>query len=123
MKNSVKKIMEEEVNKGALPGYAVGIYHKGNEEYVCKGKASIESNLEIQPNTKFHMASITKHITALLFRKVECEGLVSENDFISSFFPNSQLHNKNIQIKHLLNHKSGIRDQWELAELSGWTAH
>lgn len=84
------------------------------------GKGNIEWQ---QPNTGksvFHIASLTKQFTAAAILKAQELGLLSIQDSIGSYVPNVY-SGKEITIKHLLSHGSGIPDYNDLdgyAEMS-----
>ncbi len=74
-------------------------------------KDSINLNLE----TKFELASVSKQFTAMGIVQLQKEGKLSYDDKISKFIPELQ-HYENITIKNLLNHTGGLPDYIELAE-------
>ena len=120
---AIKELLTAPNGTNKLGGYALGLLHKGKIYILTEGLASIEDNLPITVDTKFHLASLTKHFTAGIFRQVERQGLIRETDYLTSFFPNEYLREKEIMLKDLLNHTSGLRDQWELCEYAGWGKH
>src|SRR5262245_16058949 len=71
------------------------------------GMANYEFDVPNTPQTKFHIASISKSITAAAILLLEERGLLSVNDALSKYipdYPNGQA----ITIHHLLIHTSGI---------------
>src|SRR5581483_10720470 len=69
--------------------------------------------------TIFHMASISKQFTAYSIVLLARQGKLNLDDDIRKYlkwFPD--LHHK-ITIRNLLNHTSGIRDQWQLLAIAG----
>ena len=99
----------------------------------ASGKADIASDVDMQPCHTFLIASISKVFTATaVFRYVD-RGLLSLDDPVNKWIPREitdEIANANeAQIKHLLSHRSGIRDfytnQFELdrinREKNGWT--
>lgn len=59
-------------------------------------------------NTPFSICSVTKHFTAALILMLEEEGKLSTEDFISKHIPHLPEKFKDIKIKHLIFHISGI---------------
>src|SRR3984957_16710028 len=107
-------------NKTSSPGFAVGGVRNDSlifsKEY---GMANLEYNVPITPETIFHMASVAKQFTAYSILLLEKQGKLSLDDDIHKYltwFPD--LHER-ITIRNLLNHTSGIRDQWEMLAISG----
>ncbi len=81
--------------------------------------ANLEYNLPITPETIFHMASVAKQFTAYSILLLEKRGNLSLDDDIHKYltwFPDLK---ERITIRNLLNHTSGIRDQWEMLAISG----
>jgi CubicO group peptidase (beta-lactamase class C family) len=85
-----------------------------------KGLANLEHQVPITKETSFHVASVSKQFTAFAILQLENEGKLSLNDDIRKYIPEMNEFNKRITIHNLLNHTSGIKDQWNLLRLSGW---
>lgn len=90
---------------------------KNNQEIYKKGSglANIEKKEAITPNTNFRMASVSKQFTAMCIMLLEKQGKLSYEDNLLKFFPDFAISvGKNIKIKHLLTHSSGIIDYEDL---------
>ena len=70
------------------------------------GKCEIKATL----NTPFAICSLTKQFTDAAILMLEEDGKLSTNDYIIKYLPNLPVQFKNIQIKHLIFHISGIPD-------------
>ena len=81
--------------------------------------ANLEYNIPITPETIFHMASLSKQFTAYAIVLLAKQGKLSFEDDIRKYLPWFPDMKKKITIRHLLNHTSGIRDQWQLLAISG----
>src|SRR5439155_11958677 len=68
----------------------------------------------------FHVASISKQFTAMAIMLLDQQGKLSIDDDIRKYVPELPDYGKRITLRHLLNHTSGIRDQWTLLEIAGW---
>jgi CubicO group peptidase (beta-lactamase class C family) len=89
------------------------VYSKGY------GLANMEYNIANTPETIFHMASVSKQFTAYSIILLARQGKLQLDDDIHkylSWFPDLK---EKITIRHLLNHTSGIRDQWQLLAIAG----
>lgn len=64
---------------------------------------------------KIHLVSATKSVTALIILELVGEGKIRSLDIpIHEFYPEwNQGNKKNITIRHLLNHTSGLQETWE----------
>jgi CubicO group peptidase (beta-lactamase class C family) len=79
------------------------------------GLANYELGTPNNPQTKFHIASLSKTFTAAAIVLLEKQGLLSFDDNISKFVPDLPNGNQ-IKISHLLTHTSGIPDFYALPE-------
>jgi len=103
------------------PGIAIGVVNQNGlviqKEY---GLANLEHQIPITNKTTFHVASVSKQFTAFAILLLEAEEKLSLNDNIRKYIPEMNEFSKNITIRNLLNHTSGIKDQWNLLRLAGW---
>lgn len=76
------------------------------------GKADRELGLEIRPDTRFGLASITKTFVTVAIAKLVEQGKLSWDDPLGRFFPDFPLAEarEEIRIRHLLTHSSGLQD-------------
>ena len=89
------------------------------------GKASIETNTNNENKTVYHLASVSKPITAAAILLLEQHGKLSTTDLLSKYISDFKDGNK-ITVHHLLTHTSGILninnlhdyDQWSLVPQS-----
>lgn len=93
-----------------LQGYALFYYQDGECFEKCVGKLSDENSANITFNSNFRLASVTKQFIAFGIVKLINEGLLKFDTNILEIYPNLPSYFKNITIKHLLNHTSGIMD-------------
>jgi CubicO group peptidase (beta-lactamase class C family) len=107
-------------NKTTSPGCAVGVVR--NDSLIFSkgyGMANLEYNVPLTPETIFHMASVAKQFTAYSILLLERRGSLSLDDDIHKYLTWFPDLNERITIRNLLNHTSGIRDQWEMLATSG----
>ena len=115
----INKLFNQWDNKNS-PGCAIAIV--GNDSILFAkgyGMANLEYDIPIEPSTIFHMASISKQFTAFSIVLLARQGKLHLDDDIHkylSWFPDLK---EKITIRNLLNHTSGIRDQWQLLAISG----
>jgi len=102
------------------PGCTVGIVR--NDSLIFSkgyGMANLEYDIPNAPATIYHMASVSKQFTAYSIVLLAKQGkLQLDNDIHKylSWFPDVK---EKITVRNLLNHTSGIRDQWQLLAISG----
>jgi CubicO group peptidase (beta-lactamase class C family) len=97
-----------------LSGFSIGIV-KGEKFTYTKsfGKKNINVDEVITPNSVFHIASLSKNITATAIMKLVENGKLKLDDKLCDILPYFKLKDqryKQITIKHILLHTSGIRD-------------
>ncbi|HLO82554.1 MAG TPA: serine hydrolase domain-containing protein [Chitinophagaceae bacterium] len=102
------------------PGCTIGII-LGDSLIFTKGygMANLEYNIQNGPETIYHMASVSKEFTGYAMVLLAKQGRLNLDDDIRKYltwFPDMK---EKITIRHLLNHTSGIRDQWQLLAISG----
>jgi len=104
-----------------VPGASVAVVKDGKIIYSKGyGSANLEYNISIQPNTVFHIASVSKQFTAFAITMLADQGKLSLDDDIRKFIPEIPDFGYLITIRHLVHHISGMRDQWNLLALAGW---
>ena len=97
------------------PGCALGVSREGRVVYENGyGMANIELDAPITPASIFHVASVSKQFTAMAIALLARDGKLSLDDDIRRYLPEIPNYGHRITIRHLLNHTSGLRDQWDL---------
>jgi CubicO group peptidase (beta-lactamase class C family) len=107
-------------DRTSSPGWAVGVVRNDSLIFAKGyGMANLEYGVPITPETIFHMASVSKQFTAFSIVLLARQGKLNLDDDIHQYlhwFPDLK---EKITIRNLLNHTSGIRDQWQLLAISG----
>ena len=108
----VAPLVEQNVFSGVV------LVAKGDEVLVNRayGKASYELDVPNTPETRFPIASIAKHFTNVLLRRLEHEKKLSLSDPLSKYIPGFPSADK-ITLEHLRVHRSGLRDPDKLRRL------
>jgi CubicO group peptidase (beta-lactamase class C family) len=84
------------------------------------GMADLDHNIPITPATVFHVASMSKQFTAASILLLAHEDKLSLDDPVRKYIPELPDFGVPVTIRELLHHTSGLRDQWDLLQLSGW---
>lgn len=107
-------------NAPGSPGGVIGIIRNDSLVYAKGyGLANLEYAVANSPETIFHIASVSKQFTAYAIVLLARQGKLQLDDDIHKYlhwFPDLK---EKITIRQLLNHTSGIRDQWQLLAISG----
>jgi D-alanyl-D-alanine carboxypeptidase len=100
-----------EMARQGIPGLSMAIV-EGDKVIRVQGygKASLEHDVAVTPDTIFQMGSIGKQFTAIAILMLEAEGKLSLDDPLSRHFPDAPKTWADIRIKHLLSHVAGIKD-------------
>ena len=94
---------------------------RGGEVVFARGygMANLEDGVANTPATVFHVASVSKQFTAFAVAMLADQGRLSLDDDLRRHLPEFPDFGRTIALRHLLNHTSGLRDQWELWGMSG----
>lgn len=86
---------------------------------VARGQADLEHAAPLTPATILETGSLAKQFTAAAVMLLVQDGKLSLDDDIRRFLPEMPDYGTPITIRHLLNHTSGLREQWSLMALTG----
>lgn len=102
------------------PGAVVAVT-RGGEVVFARGygMANLEDGVPNTPATIFHVASVSKQFTAFAIAMLADRGRLALGDDVRRHLPEMPDFGRTITLRHLLNHTSGLRDQWELWGMSG----
>lgn len=107
-------------NTPTSPGCVIGFIRNDSLIYAKGyGMANLEYAIPNSPETIFHMASVSKQFTAYSIVLLAKQGRLNLDDDVHKYLPWVPDFKEKITIRHLLNHTSGIRDQWQLLAISG----
>ena len=120
--STIKKIdkLFQMWNTTYSPGCTIGIIRNDSLIFAKGyGLANLEYAIPNKPETPFHMASISKQFTAYSIVLLARQGKLNLDDDVRKWLPWFPDLKEKITIRHLLNHTSGIRDQWQLLAIAG----
>ncbi|HCE57522.1 MAG TPA: hypothetical protein DER09_06845 [Prolixibacteraceae bacterium] len=94
-------------------GGAVVITYKGQIVFTkCFGVKTIGENNPVDENTLFRLASVSKAVTGVLAGILVNENVVGLDEKVTDLIPGFRLKNeentKNLTVRHLLSHSSGL---------------
>ena len=130
---------ERAVGKGRLhflsliqpddPGVAVLAKKDGNVLFEQGyGVRDLHSRAQIDPQTNFRLACVTKQFTAMAIMLLVHDGKLRYDERLTDVFPDFPAYGKTITIRNLLTHTGGLPDYEELMEReerhggASWTA-
>src|SRR4029077_1470545 len=104
------------------PGASVAVIQHGKIIFAKGyGIANLEYGIPVKPDTIFHVASVSKQFTAMAVVLLELDGKLSIDDDVHKYLPELPDYGAKITLRNLLQHTSGIRDQWHILALAGWS--
>ena len=102
-------------NKPDMPGAAVMVVKNGKVIFEKGyGLANVEENLPVTSATNFRLASVTKQFTAMSILMLIDRSRLKLETTLKEIFPDFPDYGKNIKIKNLLQHTSGLLDYEDL---------
>lgn len=109
------------LNRTDSPGCVVGISERGVPQYIRGyGMADLQHRVALSPDAIFHVASVSKQVTAFAVGLLAERGQLSLDDDVRKFIPELPEYGAPITVRQLIQHTSGLRDQWTLLSMSGW---
>ncbi|WP_226573922.1 serine hydrolase domain-containing protein [Microseira wollei] len=111
MTAKVDKFVKDEMQKQKIPGVSLAVLRDGQIVYAKGyGLANVEHQVPVKPETIFQSGSIGKQFTATAVMILVEEGKISLDDKINKYFTDAPESWKNIAVRHLLTHTSGMGD-------------
>ena len=109
--DDVDSYIATQLREQHIPGLALAVIRDGRPvKSQGYGLANIELNVSVKPETVFQLGSIGKQFTATAILLLAEDGRLSLDDKIAKYFPTAPRSWKDITIRQLLNHTSGLAD-------------
>lgn len=94
-----------------VPGVAVGVLAEGAERHEGHGVTSVENPLEVTPDTRFQVGSITKTFTGTAICELAARGELDLDRPVREYLPGLTLADadttERVTLRHLLSHTGG----------------
>ena len=107
-----EKLVEDIKKDHEASGIAVAIIDKSGKTQYEKfwGVRDLESGKEVNGDTIFGLASVTKSFTALSIMQLEEKGIIDLDAPISQYIPEftNKNQSKKVTVRHLLSHAGGF---------------
>ncbi len=102
-------------NAANVPGASVAVVHRGRIVYRRGfGRANLEENTPASDATNYRLASVTKQFTAMAAMLLVKDGRLKLDDRAAAVLRDLPAYAKEVRIRHLLNHTSGLPDYEKL---------
>ncbi len=100
-----------EMSAEKIPGLALAVVRDGHViQAAGYGFANLEWNVPVTPETLFQTGSVGKQFTAAAVMMLVEENKIALDDKLSKYLPGTPAKWKNVTIRNLLTHTSGIAD-------------
>ncbi len=100
---------------GQVPGASVLVIKDGTPAFQRSyGMADLEAGIAASPKTNYRLASITKQFTAASLLLLAEDGALSLDDPLRRWLPSLPDATRDITLRHLLSHTSGLVDYEDL---------
>lgn len=107
--NSVVDHLFADFSLPGVPGVSVAVIRDGKHVLTASyGLANLERGTACAANTNYRLASVTKQFTAMCIMILAERGKLSLDDTLPKFFPGFPDYGKQITVRHLLTHTSGL---------------
>ncbi|GAB3347504.1 serine hydrolase domain-containing protein [Lysobacter tyrosinilyticus] len=102
------------------PGYAIGVVKNGELVYARGyGRADLENDIPITPQTSFHLASLSKQFTAAAVALLILDGKLSLDTPVATFIPEARKYGDDLRLKHLIYFTSGLTEYFSQPRRNG----
>jgi D-aminopeptidase len=113
-----------ELDRCHSPGAAVGISIGGRPVYRKGfGLANVELPVVLSPTIRMHLASVSKHFTALTYMLLCEQGRAGVDDCIGTYLPELHPVTREVTMRQLMGNISGLRDAndicWQFSGTAG----
>jgi CubicO group peptidase (beta-lactamase class C family) len=96
-------------DRDGSPGYAVAVLKDGRIAFERGyGRADLDCNASITPQTVFHLASLSKQFTAAAVALLILDGRLSLETPVADYFPQVAKFGADMRLKHLVYFTSGL---------------
>ncbi len=102
------------------PGCTVGVDFTGTRTTRAYGMANLEYGVPLRPESVIESGSVAKQFTSAAVALLAIRGRLSLDDDIRRHLPEVPDFGTPITIRQLLQHTSGLRDQWGLLAIQGF---
>ena len=119
----IETFLQSLIDTGGIPGITIAVTVDQDIVYANGfGVTNVDSKKKLEPKNTFHIASVSKTFTATAVMQLHEKGKIDINKPLITYLPYFNLKDeryKDITIKQMLNHTSGMPDvddyEWEKA--------
>ncbi len=110
----IDSLAESRTDKDS-PGFAVMVIYNGRKIFHKGfGSADLNKKIPINSHTDFYLASVSKEFTTMAVMILHDRGLLRFDDKVYKILPGFPSYGKDITIRSLMTHTSGLPDYYSL---------
>lgn len=115
LEQKIDALVRAEMEQGNIPGLSVAVVKEG-KPILTKGygKAHVELDVPATADTVYQLASVSKQFTAAAIMLLAEDGKLSLDNKVKKLLPEAPEAWKDVTVRHLLNHTSGIKSYTSL---------
>ena len=118
LSDQADEVVRAQMREQKIPGVSLAVIRDGKIiKATGYGLANVELNVPVTPQSAFHTESVGKTFTAVGMMILVEEGKVGLDDKITHYLPESPKAWKDVTVRQLMTHTSGIPDY--IGEFSG----
>lgn len=107
--DSIDSLVANYMKSHLVPGAVIGIIKNDSLiKLTSYGLADVQNNAKVNDSTTFELGSLTKQFTACAILKLQQDQKLNIEDYLYAYFPECPQHWKEIKLKHLIWHTSGL---------------
>ncbi|WP_397590021.1 serine hydrolase domain-containing protein [Sphingorhabdus sp.] len=111
------QVAHDALLSGPFAGMSIAVSQNGRIIYQKGfGKADVETGRAVTAETRFPIGSITKPITCRAVQALAAEGKIDTDAPVSRYLPNLRSPARDVPVRNLLDHSSGIENYLELPD-------
>lgn len=111
------RVARDALASGPFAGMEIAVSRNGTIIYQKGfGKADVEAGRLVTASTRFPIGSITKPITCLVVQQLAAQGKIDTDAPVSRYLPNLRAPARDVPVRNLLDHSSGIENYLELPD-------
>ncbi|MFY8273171.1 serine hydrolase domain-containing protein [Pseudoalteromonas sp. SSDWG2] len=103
--------LERQLKQKKIPGAALSIVHTSHPSVALGfGKTKLRKGRQVDVNTRFRLASVSKTFAGSLAAKLAAQGVITLDAPVRDYLPEirSSRYNEDLKVYHLLSHASGL---------------
>jgi D-alanyl-D-alanine carboxypeptidase len=122
LESELQRAADRLVTTTHVPAVITLVEQDGHRTVVAAGQADLAARRAARPEDRFWVGSVTKSFVAAVVMQLVAGGRLRLDDTVEQLLPRRVREGRRIQLRHLLNHTSGIPEYMQLEPWSSEVA-